>query len=148
MEQKASQLRYEFIEHTADEGLKAYGNTPEELFENTAAGMFHLIADEKNINSQEMEKVTIEAPDYEELLKNWLSELLYIHSTRYYLLSEFNVGISHLKNGRKKLKGTVRGELLNPDKHSILTEIKTVTYHQLYVVKKENYWEAQVIFDV
>ena len=37
---------FEFIDHTADVGIKAWGATLTELFENSAKGMFSVIAKE------------------------------------------------------------------------------------------------------
>ena len=47
-----------------------------------------------------------------------------------------------------KLLASVLGEKLNPDRHEIYTEVKAVTYHQLYIKETNSGWEAQVIFDL
>ena len=36
-------MKYEIIDHTADIGIRAFGKNIQELFENTAYGMFEII---------------------------------------------------------------------------------------------------------
>jgi SHS2 domain-containing protein len=42
----------------------------------------------------------------------------------------------------------VSGETINPDRHTIFTEIKAVTFHGLRLEKSDNGWEAQIILDL
>ena len=69
---------YELIDHTADVGIKAYGKTLSEAFENAAKGMFDIITDSSEIESIGQYNIELEAPDLEQLLVDWLSELLYL----------------------------------------------------------------------
>ena len=148
MKKKLPEQGFEFIDHTADAGLKAYGNTIEELFENAAAGMFSLITELHTVTIQESEEVTVEAYEYDELLKNWLSELLFLQASKHCLYRKFKVKIPDSGEGIKVLEATAEGEIFNPEKHPFFTEIKTVTYHGLYVEDKDGWWEAQIIFDI
>jgi len=148
MKERLPEQGFEFIDHTADAGLKAYGKTIEELFENAAAGMFSLITELHAVTGKETEEVAVEAYEYDELLKNWLSELLYLQALKHSLYKKFKVKISDSGEGMKMLEGTAEGEKFDPEKNSISTDIKTVTYHGLYVEEKKGYWEAQVIFDI
>jgi SHS2 domain-containing protein len=136
--------KYEFIEHTADLGLKAYGASIEELFVNAAEGFFDVIVSPKSVEEREERVIEVEAEALDELMVSWLSELLYIHDTEKLVFKCFEV---------KRLKGNqveaiARGELLDPARHEIKTGIKAVTYHQLYVEESEGGWETQVIFDI
>jgi len=45
--------KYEFIEHTADLGLKAYGASIEELFVNAAEGLFDALVSPKGVEERE-----------------------------------------------------------------------------------------------
>jgi SHS2 domain-containing protein len=46
------------------------------------------------------------------------------------------------------LTAKVRGERIDYERHEIFTEVKAVTYHQLYIKETADGWEAQVIFDL
>ena len=74
---------YELIDHTADIAIKAYGKSLSEAFENAAKAMFDIITDSSEIESVGQYDVELEAPDLEQLLVDWLSELLFIHSSQF-----------------------------------------------------------------
>ena len=70
---------YELIDHTADIGLKAYGKTLSEAYENAAKGMFDIITDSSEIESVGQYDIRLEAPDLGQLLVDFLSELLFLN---------------------------------------------------------------------
>ncbi|RLF40322.1 MAG: archease [Thermoplasmata archaeon] len=133
---------YEIIDHTADIGIKAYGETIEEAFENVAKGMFDIITDNSHIDSIGEYMIELEADDLEQLLVDWLSELLFLSSTYNLVFGFFDVKI-----GDKKLSAIVRGEEYNLDKHKMGVEIKAVTYHMLEVHTTKPIY-VQVLFDI
>ena len=135
--------KYELIDHTADVGVKAKGKTIEECFENAAHGMFDIITDNSEIENVGQYDIQLFADDLEQLLVDWLSELLYLHSAHNLVFGFFKVEL----DGEKKLKGRVFGEKLNMSKHKMGAEIKAVTYHMLEIRKKRPY-HAQVLFDI
>jgi len=136
--------KYEFIEHTADSGLKAYGASIEELFVHAAEGLFDVLVSTKNVEETEERVIDVDAEAVDNLMVSWLSELLYLYDTERLVFSCFQ--IQQIENNR--LKAVARGEVLDPTRHEIKTGIKAVTYHQLYLEETEAGWEAQVIFDI
>ena len=82
---------YNLIDHTADVGLKAYGKSLSEAFQNAAKGMFDIITDKSEIENIGQYNIKLEADDLEQLLVDWLSELLYIHSTKNIVFGFFKV---------------------------------------------------------
>lgn len=137
-------VRYSIIEHTADIGIETYGENLFELFRNSAFALFDIIADIKGIKESIEINVDLEGFDLEELMINWLSELLYLSQTKGYIFRE--AYIDNITN--ISLKASVKGEFFNPDIHKFKMEIKGVTYHMLEVKKKKNGWIARVIFDI
>ena len=135
---------YELIDHTADVGIKAYGKTLSEAFENAAKGMFDIITDSSEIESIGQYDIELEAPDLEQLLVDWLSELLFLNSAKNLVFGFFKVEIDEKKN---KLSAKIFGEKYTVSKHKIGAEIKAVTYHMLEVRNKRPF-HAQVLFDI
>ena len=135
---------YELIDHTADVGLKAYGKTLSEAFENAAKGMFDIITDNSEIESIGQYDIELEAPNLEQLLVDWLSELLYLNTSRNQVFGFFKVDLDEKNN---KLTAKIFGEKFSLSKHKIGAEIKAVTYHILEVKKKKPY-HVQVLFDI
>lgn len=136
--------RYRVFNHTADLGLEVYGKNEKELFSNAAFAVFDLIVDLQDVDIKETRRLVVKGADREDLLVNYLREILYMLNGKGMLLKDFSI----LEIDSRHLVGEVRGEPFNPDKHSIKAEIKAVTYHQVKVEKNKDGWKARVIFDV
>ena len=135
---------YELIEHTADVGVKAFGKTISEAFEHAAKGMFDIITDKSEIEFVGQYEIELKADDLEQLLVDWLSELLFLNSANNLVFGFFKVDLDEKK---KTLKASVFGEKFNVSKHKIGTEIKAITYHMLEVKNKKPY-HIIVLFDI
>ncbi len=133
-------VRYEEIEHTADVGIRAYGRSLRELFANAAEGMFSLIADLSKVRPVGEMVVRVTGNDLQELLVNFLSELIALHETEDVLLCDFDVRVRGTT-----LRARVRGERIDKRRHELKLAIKAVTYHRLRIDVKEGI--AEVIFD-
>ena len=147
--------RFETIDHTADIAIKAFGDSIPEAFGNAAFAMFSQITDMANVRSVGEIRIQLEAPDMEQLLVDWLSELLYLFEVEETLFSEFEVSIldnegsptlSRRLERTLKLDAKVKGQKIDTEVHSLLTEIKAVTYHMLEIDTVEN--TVQVLFDI
>jgi SHS2 domain-containing protein len=136
--------KYDLIDHTADVGVKAYGKDISECFENAACGMFDIITDNSEVESTGQYTIELKSDNLEQLLVDWLSELLYLHSANNLIFGFFKVDVDNKNNS---LKGTFYGEKFNLSKHKIGAEIKAVTYHILEVKNKKPF-HVQVLFDI
>ena len=135
---------YELFDHTADVGIIAYGKNLSNAFENAAKGMFDIITDSSEIESIGQYDIKLQADDLEQLLVDFLSELLFLHSSQNLVFGFFNVQLDEKSNS---LSARVFGEKFNISKHKIGDEIKAVTYHMLEVKKKKPY-HVKVLFDI
>lgn len=149
--------RFVIIEHTADIGVTVYGKTLEELFENSAYGMFSQMTDIEKVNPEDKVEVQVEGYDKESLLVNWLNELLYLPTTKRMLFSQFKIknlnvvedlGLPSKNKEQMSLTAEIRGEKINPKKHSLHLEIKAATYHNLKITKTKKGYQTTIIFDV
>lgn len=135
---------FEIVDHTADISIKAYGKSLKELFENAALGMFSILADLEGITTSMELKIDVEAPDKEELLIEWLDELLYNFYTKQVIFCEF--GITELTDNH--LTAKVKGRFIGENKNRLKAEIKAATRHDLHIEKKDNFYEVRIVFDV
>jgi len=46
------------------------------------------------------------------------------------------------------LEADVSGEVFDPARHTIFTEIKAVTFHDLQLERDERGWKVEIIFDL
>ncbi len=136
--------RYKIFDHTADLGLEIYGRDEKELFSNAAFAIFDLVVDLHDVNALDVWSIAVNGSDREDLFVNYLREILYMLNGQGLLLKEFF--IREIKS--RHLLAEVRGEAFDPERHSIKTEIKAVTYHELEIEKNKSGWKARVIFDV
>lgn len=121
-------MSYQYLDHTADLGIRAVGNTLEQAFGQGAQAMLDAIADTHDIQPQLACQVTCSAPDIPALFCEWLNELLYqaeIHSALWQ-----NARVSRLERIGSEwvLEGAAHGEPLDPERHILHTEIKAATY--------------------
>ncbi|MDH7500115.1 MAG: archease [candidate division NC10 bacterium] len=135
---------FEFFEMTADEGLRAWGKTMGEAFIHAARGMFSLIVDPKDLRPVKSHRVQVEAKDREALLVAWLSELLYLYEVEGFLPVEYAM----VELNEQRLEAELRGDLLDPGRHSLKGLVKAATYHRLEVKEADGKWQVQVVLDV
>ena len=136
---------YEYVEHTADMGLLVRGKSLSELLRNAAQGLFETIAVVDTIDETDSVEIRLTAESVEDLFVGWLDELIFQHETKEIFFTRADIE----KCSETEVSAMVYGEPANFDKHEVYTEIKSVTYHQLQVVRKcDGSWFAQVIFDL
>ena len=136
--------RYEQFSHTADIGVKVFGKTLKELFENASFAMFDIIADLDGIKGSLTRKIELTAPNREELLIAWLDELLYNFYTKGIIFYKFEV--LDLKDDFINAKAY--GRAISDNRNRLKTEIKAATYYNLKIIKKDDYYEVDIVFDV
>lgn len=132
--------RFEMIEHPSDTGIKAFGKDYKEVFENTAFGMFSIMAEIAGISSDESFTVKVTGDDYEDLMVNWLNELIYLVDSKHFLFKEFNIS----KLSDKGLEAVIKGEHIKKDFHLMHRQIKAATFNSIELTKTK----ASVTFDV
>lgn len=125
-------------------GVRGFGNTKEEAFEQAALAMTAVITDPEKVSTTQMMDITAQAPDDELLLVDWLNALIYEMATRKLLFSRFEV---HIKDD--SLSARAWGEPMDVAKHQPAVEIKGATYTALRVARQANgEWVAQCVVDV
>ena len=136
--------RYEQFSHTADIGVRVFGRTLKELFENAAFAMFDILADLDGLKGEIAQDFELTAPNNEELLISWLDELLYNFYTKHIIFYEFKV--TEISGDLVRAKAF--GRLVSENRNRLKTEIKAATYYNLKIIKRDDYYEVDIIFDV
>lgn len=125
-------------------GVRGFGASKAEAFEQAALGLTAVIADPETVRPREVINVTCEAPDDELLFVDWLNALVYEMATRNMLFSRFEVHIDG-----QRLKGPAWGEKVDITRHQPAVEVKGATYTALRVSQDDNgNWLGQCIVDV
>jgi SHS2 domain-containing protein len=142
---------FQRIDHTADEGIHAWGKNGKEMFEEAAKGMFSILVDTTTVTCVEKRQLEIRALTVDELLLLWLKEILFLCYTENMVFSKFQIEKDNLSKGNAEayfINAYVVGEKLNTSRHGICKEIKSITRHGFYIKKGTPWWEANILFDV
>ena len=137
-------MDFEILEHPADVGFRAWGNSLEDLFGNCARALISIILDPSIITPSQGWELKAEGSDLESLLVNWLNEVLYYVDTRRLVFDLFSITITDAC----KLSCEATGEERTPVKHQVRVSVKAVTYHQLRLFRTGERWMAEVFVDV
>ncbi|MBU0662582.1 MAG: archease [Candidatus Diapherotrites archaeon] len=142
--------KYKYLEHTADALFEAYGRTEREMISNAALAMANVMYDVSKVQAKASEKVEVKGDDLEELLHNFLEEILFRISAGERLYSFFGVNsiVKSPKTREFVMQAELRGEPVDAEKHVLKTEIKAVTWNQFRVEEKEGQWVARVLVDI
>lgn len=136
--------KYTIIDHTADIGIDVFGDTLQDLFSNAGFALFDIITDLSTVECRVKHNLNIIGVDKEQLLVNWLSELLFLHDVNNLLFKNFCVN----QLSDYQLNADVSGEVFDEKRHIIKTEVKAVTYHNLSIIQKDQQWKTRIIFDL
>lgn len=139
----AGQARWEHFPHDADVGVRGFGATAAEAFEQAATALTAVVTQAEVAPKIQVE-VNCEAPDLELLFVEWLNAIIYEMAIRNMLFSRFTVRIEGTR-----LAGTLWGEPVDVEQHAPACEPKGATYTALKVAADNNgIWSAACIVDV
>jgi len=139
---------FEFLEHTADAYIAAYGKDLAEAFENAALAMFDVMTNVEKVSPEVEDYVEVEAEDEYALLYSWLEALLVKFDINEMLYSKFKIlGLKETSSGFR-LRAKIFGEKFNPEKHTQKVGVKAVTYHKMEIIKEPNRVKLKFILDI
>ena len=137
----------EYLDHTADIGLRVRGGSLEEVFQLAAAALVGVMVSLERIEPLRMHRASCRSESLEGLLVEWLSELLVQKDLSGLVFSRFDVCI-HRHEGAFALEGSAFGEPLDSGKHEARLEVKGISYLGLRVAEEESGWLAECVVDV
>jgi SHS2 domain-containing protein len=140
-------MGYRFIDHTADVAAELDGSSPGELFGSAAQALTDTITAIETVRPTVTQSVTLEAPTLDDLLVDWLNELLYRFEVHGLICARADVRISG-RDGRCHLRATVSGEPFDASRHPARVLVKSATYHGLEVRQDGSTWQARIVFDI
>jgi SHS2 domain-containing protein len=135
---------YEIMEHTADVGVIAIGETLADALSWLACGMFSIVADLDTVEPRESVEFSVQSSDIDSLAVDWLNELLYRYEAEFFLPNRFDLSVDEAGTC---LTARCTGERFDTERHSMATSVKAATYHGLEVSRDDG-WRIQVILDV
>jgi SHS2 domain-containing protein len=139
-----TQKRYRLTPRQSELAVRVSGDSQADLFANSAFALFDVMTDLDKVDIKDRIALEVEGGDRDDLMVNWMRELLYLYQGSGYLLKAF-----HIREAKEtQVKAEVSGEKIDPDRHEMKTEILAVAYHQSRMQKTGDQWIAQLIFEI
>jgi len=135
---------YTLLDHTSDLRIRITGESQADLFQKAGLALADLICDPNTLTPAEALTIEIEGDDPADLMVNYLRELLYQWTGNEKLIKMVYI----LDLSDTALSARIVTTRYAPRHHTILNEIKAVTYHQIEVIPTDSGWRATVVFDI
>ena len=68
--------KFRYLDHMTDLIVEAYGNTLQELFENSAFGLINAMFDMSNVETSHSIKIIAQGHDFKSLLYDWIEKII------------------------------------------------------------------------
>lgn len=135
---------YEILDHTADISVKIYAASLKDIFIQSSVAMMDLICNIDKVKPMKSFNIKVSGISNEQLLVNWLQEILYLHEVRNFLFCKFI--INSIKDG--VITGSAIGEKLDSSRHELMNHIKAVTYSNMDIKKEHGRYITRIVFDI
>jgi SHS2 domain-containing protein len=139
---------FEFLEHTADAYIAAYGKDLARAFENAAVAMFDVMTQVEKVRAKVEDEVEAKGSDEYALLYSWLEALLVKSELNRMLYSKFKVSELLQDSDGFELKAKIWGEAFDPKRHLQKVGVKAVTYHRMEIIKAPGKITLKFILDI
>jgi SHS2 domain-containing protein len=146
---KMSRRGHDTLEHTADMGLRGWGESIQQAFEEIAKAMFELTADVRGLNATREVGIHCRGSDREELLIELLNNLLLRSDIDGVVFVDLDIERLDDEAGLYTVEATAHGVPMREVKDRLLIEVKAATYCGASVKEDESgMWSACCVVDV
>jgi SHS2 domain-containing protein len=147
--------QFRFLEDVAlaDAAFDADGESPSELFTAAARAVIETMVNPGTVSARVTHDVTLQAPDIETLLFDWLSQIVFLKDAKQLVVRDVTAVVAQTRPGDGRpgewsLDATLTGEPIDQRRHELRADVKAVTKH-LYQVRQEGgRWFARVVLDI
>ncbi len=140
---------HETIDHTADMGIRGWGESPLEALEEIALAMFELIAEREDIATSREIDIACEGNDLRELLVEFLNQFLLKADLEEMVFADVKIDRLSETEGAWALDARARGAPKSEAVDKLLREVKAATYYGALVENDgSGNWEAQCVVDL
>jgi SHS2 domain-containing protein len=136
-------MMYEELEHTADIKVRVKAASLDGLFAETAHTLMNVMYGDDIREGKERKEITVQSADIENLMQEFLSEILFLSEVHNLVFSSVIVHITHLT-----LHAYLTGEPFDPARHTGGTEVKGISYSGLRIIQEGAGYIVELIFDV
>ncbi len=139
---RAAPLFREF-EHTGDIGIELDAPSRPKLFGRALLALAHLMVEPEAVRPLEERRIELPAASDTDLMHDLLSAALTL-----FLADEFIWCAASVSERDGGIAARLSGEPYDPRRHTLIQELKAVTYHGLSVEQVDGGWRARNVLDV
>jgi len=139
---------YEFLPGVAlaDIAFRVTADSWDHLFAGASEALTKVMVDTRDLGNGRQLTIDLSAGTVEELLYDWLSEMVYLKDAEAFLAKSTSV---HVTPGSIwHASGKLAGDTIDPVAQRLGQDIKAVTYHMFQVSSEGGEMTAQVVVDV
>jgi SHS2 domain-containing protein len=139
---------YRFVEEIAlaDCAIDVEGIDLPDLFETAATALAELMVDPATVQPTVRRTITVEAAEFDLLLYDWLSELIFRKDRDAEVYTRTKVDIDG--TGPFRLAADVEGGVLDRAQADLRSDPKAVTFHEFALERVERGWRARIVIDI
>lgn len=139
---------YEFLPAVAlaDIAFQVKADSWDHLFAGASEALTSVMVDMRDLASDRHLSINLSAPTVEDLLYDWLSEMVYLKDVEAFLAKSADISVT--PGAIWSVSGTLNGDTIHPGTQRLGQDIKAVTYHMFRVSREGNDITAQVVVDV
>ncbi len=144
----AKATSFEYVDEiTSDQMFRAYGESLPEVLVNAALATFGVMYDLAEVKVEKHVKVEATGATEEQLLYNWLSNLLAEFDVHAIFFAHFSVqDIEQDKKGNLLVRGEAGGSRKPPSE--LRTLVKGIALHRFALERNDGQYKASVVVDV
>jgi SHS2 domain-containing protein len=135
-------MSFEEISHTADVKIRATAPTLEKLFSEVFTALMQVLYGPDRHGGENRE-IALEAEDLESLLRDFLSEVLFVSEVEGLVFVGAAIHIEGCS-----LVAILDGEPFDRRRHALGTEVKGISYSGLSITNDANGYMLDIVFDV
>ncbi|GAB0098492.1 Protein archease-like [Sergentomyia squamirostris] len=144
-----AEKKYEYLDHTADVQLHAWGSSLQEAFEQCGIAMNGYMTELDKVSVERCFKIEAQGDDLEGLLFRFLDELLFLFCAEPFLIAR-KIEFSKFDLENFSVECLCYGEPFDLQKHPQGTEVKAITYSAMQINQdpEKQFFEVFVIIDI
>ena len=138
---------YEYLDHTADVQLHAWGDSLKESFELVTIAMFGYMTDIETVEQKDKQTISVDGHDLESLLFKFMDEFLFLFSAEPFFIAS-KIEITKFDTDNFVIEARAFGEEFDISKHPQGTEVKAITYSAMQIYPDKSTHDVFVVIDI
>ena len=141
-------MPYEYLEHQADIGIRAWGRDYPEALAEAVRALAELMVEPEGVKPATELTASAQAPSRDLLAVELLNEVLSLLGLEELALAEVGPVEVTGEEGNWQATAILRGETIDPARHRLGTEVKAATYSGLHLTEAPTRTTIQCLLDI